>query len=285
MDGGHARAEGWGAVRPRTALLLALAILLLVPAGLAAAGSVRSAPVAPIPAFFDPGPQPPPPGFDPVPPTDLPGTPAPGGGLELYDGGSGFPNVDSTYTHWGTFVWGGVETGGNVRAFFLLDRTGGAGVHDLIAAWANYINYLRANWLPGLPYVAYVLDNANVGGCGDFGITGYSFATICNRNAGGNYGRTTYVRRFEGPSSHFNGPYVDIDRSLLPTALAQQNLINHELGHLLGLGHSSNPASIMCVPACGFPPPGERPALLYDRDDGAAFAFLYGAHSVSTEPF
>ncbi len=277
-SGGEERAA-WNTMSRRIPETAGPQNVLTTPTGLPHRGA--------LPGFFDPGPQPRPKGLSDSPPTQLPSrTGEPTLTVEepkVLDGGLGAPNVRNDYVHWGAYQWAGSEPMGKVRAFFLFDRTGNPRLHGLIAAWASYINLVRSYYLPGLPYVAYIQDDANVGQCWNFDAYGYSFATVCDRPVPGAYGALTPIHPDYGPNAaHFAGPYVDIDSSQLPTYEGLKDVVIHELGHLAGLGHSSNATSIMCVPACNYPEPGT--GRFYDVDDFGALAFLYYAHDVTEEP-
>lgn len=252
-----------------------------------AAPSTTVAGVPPVPPDIDPGPQPAPAGMTAAPPSPLAGTPVPGGGKRMSAGTTGGANV-ADFTHWGTYQWGGQEPAGKVRAFWLMDRTGNTGVHEMIQAWVNYVDWLRAYWDPQLPYVAYYRDDAHAGQCGNFGVVGYSFATICTDhslliNSGDQtLGETWFVSRNEGQYLHFNGPYVELADGLARGFSVQgmTNVVDHELGHLLGLGHSSSTASVM-YPSLY---PMGTTLLPYDTNDFWGLVALYNGHVQAIEP-
>lgn len=123
----------------------------------------------------------------------------------------------------------------NVRRVVVIDRQSDP---EGTAALRSYIGVMQKVWssYPGLPYLEYRRDArpcqpAQVG----------SVIQVCTGNPGSGIAGTTHYS-YDGAKHYRWANVLDRDQ---PTVGWAYSLICHELGHAIGLGHSSEPGSCM----------------------------------------
>lgn len=173
--------------------------------------------------------------------------------------------------HWSTYRWG-TQSVPTVRAFWLVDRSGNALMHQAIQQWVASWNDQRARTNPTAPYVGLYQDDASIGQCANWGLAAYSVATICAGDPG-----TTGVASlqwFGSPTgTHLVNPYVLIR----PAGLNYGQLftaVAHEMGHTLGLGHRPEVGTLMHANS-NF----DGALHWYDQHDLDGLKDLYGGHT------
>jgi hypothetical protein len=179
--------------------------------------------------------------------------------------------------HWGPFMWGGVQQSA-IRYIYVMDRTSDP---NTSAGLRSYIGAMQSLWqsFPGLPYLVWVDQRAQAGGCytnaGNF--AGNSMIMVCNGAKGGAGNAAYSWWRWDG-RNHFVG---EADVWISPGYSAGHNytIACHELGHVLGFtsggvnggGHSSNPRSCLHWQVQG-------PNIGYDGTDISELLSLYYSH-------
>ena len=170
--------------------------------------------------------------------------------------------------HWGWYRWGTDTV--PLRAFWLLDRTGNQTMHDAIAVWAAAWNDARARYLPSLPYVAALVDDANVGNCFHTGLPQYSLAMACAGAPEGNVVDTS-VQLFPTSPPHIVSPFMRLNPGLDFNTMF--TAVCHGMGVMVGLGVSSSATSCMHTTfALG-------QLVGYDSGDAVSLVELYTSHA------
>ncbi len=167
--------------------------------------------------------------------------------------------------HWGRFRWAN-NVGSTDRAFYLVDRTGNAMMHQAIQQWIASWNGQRNLNVKSAPLVMYYLDDPSVGQCKNFG-PGYSFITFCAGDPG-----TTGITSLQWVGRHMATPNVMIK----PAGLNYGQMftaVTHEMGHVLGLSH--RPEVGVTMHANGN---FDGQIHWYDQHDLDALNALYGTH-------
>ena len=182
----------------------------------------------------------------------------------LLGGAASAPAAEETAPHWGQYQWHGGQEKADVRAFWLVDRTGSATTSDAIAAVAAAWNQARADHFPELPYIAVHRDPSNVGRCFVNRQAGYSVASACMLPF--SVGGSETLTRLAG-EPHLTGAAIGIAPGLSP----EQTLtaVCHAMGELMGLETSDEEES------CMSDEPPTQQVRWYTEDDEEAILDLY----------
>jgi VCBS repeat-containing protein len=171
--------------------------------------------------------------------------------------------------HWGNYEWSAGQEKANVRAFWLIDRTGDPTMNAIINYVATAWNLARAEY-PELPYTAVHVDNANVGKCFVNQTVGWSIASACKIPGLSQFG-IKGISATQG-SPHFTGGAFAVSDGL--SVEEAFTVVCHNFGRLMGLPVSSDTES--CMHPASAPgvakwyTQGDTDAVLalYDHDDG-----------------
>jgi hypothetical protein len=176
----------------------------------------------------------------------------------------GAPAQEQSDPHWGQYQWYGGQEKADVRAFWLVDRTGNTRTSDAIAAVAGAWNQARAERFPALPYIAVHRDSANAGRCLVNREAGYSLATACTLPFP--VGRSENITRLAG-NPHLTGGAIGISPGLSPEQTI--TAVCHAIGELMGLEASDDEDS------CMSDEPPTQDVRWYTEDDEEAVLDLY----------
>ena len=166
--------------------------------------------------------------------------------------------------HWGNYQWSDGEETADVRAFWLVDRTGDALTQTLISHVANAWNAAREEF-PELPYIA-VHRDASAGACFVNETPGFSVASACMiRNV-------PWVKAMAATNADDTGHLVGAAFAISDGMDWKEALtsICYGFGHLLGLDDSDNEES------CMNPTSTPDQFKWYDDADAEAVLSLYG---------
>lgn len=160
---------------------------------------------------------------------------------------------DVVLEHVNGFWWNGAPYPGleNCAAFYVEDRSGDGTVHAALNEFVQAFNAdVNARGLGCiLPHLEWYVNDARIGQCLDnaWAIHGWSFATLCSTwngaHAGGLRGQSSTWTVNGGHLSDYQ-PNVWIQRDYADYNSTFTH-IAHELGHVMGLGHSGDTGSIM----------------------------------------
>ena len=168
--------------------------------------------------------------------------------------------------HWGNYKWSGGQETANIRAFWLVDRTGDRTAQALIKIAVDAWNGAR-DVAPELPFIAIYKDDANAGRCFVNRTPGYSVASAC-MFPNNIHGVKSIAARNADSSGHLVGAAFAISDGL--DVKESLTAVCHGLGHVMGLDDSDNEAS------CMFPTSNPDEAKWYDNDaDVEAILGLY----------
>ena len=178
---------------------------------------------------------------------------APAPARASYFQSAGYYGMFDRYTYGGAVY--------NVKAFYLLDRTGNALMHDALRQYADSWNGdIQRRGLYGyLPAIGYARDDAFVGKCSNGTnslpqVTGreYSFVLACAGEPIGSmgvaFGSSSFMRHVRGNHA-FPAAYCSATRGL-----DQRQMLScfaHEIGHLIGLGHNDAQGNLMNTNSSG----------------------------------
>ncbi len=172
--------------------------------------------------------------------------------------------------HWGPYQFGKQKA--NVRAFWLIDRTGDPRLNSIIKYVTDAWNSARKN-NPQFPYIAVYRDNANVGRCFVNQTPGYSIASACMMRSLSEFG-IKGIAATKGRPHFLGGAFAVSDGLSFKEAFT---VVCHNVGHLLGLPDSDDERSCMKHEF------GPGPAKWYGAGDARAMLDLYG-HDDSQPP-
>ena len=184
-------------------------------------------------------------------------------------GGASPAGAQPPAPHWGNYQWYGGQEKADVRAFWLVDRTGDPTLNAIIKYVADAVNASRAEH-PELPYIALYRDDANAGRCFVNQTPGYSMASACMIRSLSLFGIKGLAATHGSP--HFIGGAFAVSDGL--TVEEAVTVVCHNFGHLMGLPDSNDDLSCM---KHDFPSgqmkwyqQGDVDAILalYDHDDG-----------------
>jgi hypothetical protein len=187
-------------------------------------------------------------------------------------------NFEGPNIHWGRAY---NDPNGTYRAFALHDRTNDFAWQTAIQGHVRTWNGIRQQFNMGLPWKQYVLDNGTpcyppasgeVTTC-----RGHNSDVGKDPNTGRYYtGITQYVQIDYGTGYgwHFLDARVIFNADYTWNANGIANVVCHELGHAVGLGHSAYTDSCMYASLATTP----NYTLWYDADDNNTLNKLY-AHA------
>ena len=179
-------------------------------------------------------------------------------------GATSAPAAEEAAPHWGQYQWNGGQEKADVRAFWLVDRTGHATTSDAISAVAAAWNQARADHFPELPYIAVHRDPSNAGRCFVNRQAGYSVASACMLPF--SVGGSESLTRLAG-APHHTGGAIGIGPGLSPEQTI--TAVCHAMGELMGLETSDEEESCMSDEA-----PTQQ-VRWYTDDDEEAILDLY----------
>ena len=169
--------------------------------------------------------------------------------------------------HWGRYRWANAVASPE-RMFWIFDRTGNPTMQKAIQQFVQSWNGQRNLNVKLAPAILYYQDNASVGQCGNFGMSGYSFITFCSGDPG-----TTGITGLQWSGSHIMTPYVIVRPGILNYGQLF-TAITHEMGHVFGLSHRPEVGATMHANS-NF----NGAVNWFDQHDLDALNALYGGHA------
>ncbi len=186
-------------------------------------------------------------------------------------------------SHWGQYQWGGGVKYG-YRAFFIFDHSNNATVTaaltEFVTAFNNDSN--RRGLYGQVPIMLLWSRPEYAGQCGDVsGLGGYSFTTVCAGRPASVCGLSPPVGASitctgGGHSGEPFHPYTWIQRDY-PDYNTTFSHVGHELLHQIGIGHSSDPGSLV------YPTISLGVKKYLNEHDWSAVAALYQSHPASAD--
>ena len=174
-------------------------------------------------------------------------------------------SVAAPAPHWGNYEWSAGQVKGNIRGFWLFDRTGDPTMNAIINYVANAWNGARAEH-PELPYTGVYVDNATVGKCFVNQTAGWSIASACMMPGLSQFG-IKGISATHGTTHLTGGAFAVSDGLSFEEAFT---VVCHNFGRLMGLPVSAETGSCMH--------PASTPGVLkwYGQGDTDAVLGLYG---------